>query len=104
MHMLALHRIARCGDGLAPELIQLLSARKVQTADAHIVPLRRFNRSIPDVAGALPTKRRLVTIRGARSVAKQIKAQIFARLKFLRMLVRCSNEENPWPAPKPRQH
>jgi len=51
MHLLALHRIARSGDGLAPELRRLLSAREAQAAGARIVPLSRFNPAIPDVAG-----------------------------------------------------
>jgi hypothetical protein len=54
MHLLALHTIARSGDGLAPELQRLLSAREAQSADTSIVQLRRFNPAIPDVAGGFP--------------------------------------------------
>lgn len=54
MHLLALHTIARSGDGLAPELQRLLSAREAQSADTCIVPLRSFNPAIPDVAGGFP--------------------------------------------------
>ncbi|MEQ1954956.1 hypothetical protein [Mesorhizobium sp. CN2-181] len=54
MHLLALHRIARSGDGLASELQRLLSAREAQSADTRIVQLRRFNPAIPDVAGGFP--------------------------------------------------
>lgn len=53
MHLLALHRIARCGDGLAPELRRLLSVREGQSVDTRIAPLRRFNPAVPDVAGGL---------------------------------------------------
>jgi hypothetical protein len=54
MLLLALHRIARPGDGLAPELQRLLSAREAESTDTRIVPLRRFNPAIPDVAGGFP--------------------------------------------------
>jgi hypothetical protein len=51
MHLLALHTIARPGDGLAPELQRLLSGRAAQSIDTRIVQLRRFNPAIADVAG-----------------------------------------------------
>lgn len=51
MHLLALHKIARSGDGLAPELQRLLAAREAQSTETRIVPLRHFNPAIPDVAG-----------------------------------------------------
>jgi len=54
MHLLALHRIARSGDGLAPELQRLLSARESQFTDPQILPLGRFHPAIPDVAGGFP--------------------------------------------------
>ncbi|MCO5083837.1 MAG: hypothetical protein M9955_19540 [Rhizobiaceae bacterium] len=57
MHLLALHRIARSGDGLTPELQRLLSAREAQSADTRIVPLRRFNPYIPDIAGGFPQQK-----------------------------------------------
>ncbi len=56
MHLLALHRIARSGDGLTPELQRLLSAREAQSTDTSIVPLRRFNPAIPEVAGGFPQR------------------------------------------------
>jgi hypothetical protein len=56
MHLLALHKIARSGDGLAPELQRLLSAVEAESTDTSIVQLRRFNPAIPDVAGGFPQK------------------------------------------------
>jgi hypothetical protein len=52
MHLLALHKIARSGDGLAPELQRLLSAVETQSTNIRVVPLRRFNPAIPEIAGA----------------------------------------------------
>lgn len=56
MHLLALHRIARSGDGLTRELQRVLSAREAESADTRNVPLRRFNPYIPDVAGEFPQR------------------------------------------------
>jgi hypothetical protein len=56
MHLMALHQIARSGDGLAPELLRLFAAREAQAADTRLVSLRNFNPAIPDVAGAYPDR------------------------------------------------
>ena len=57
MHLLARHTIARTGDGPAPELLRLLSVHEAQTADKRLVPLRRFNPAIPEIAGTFPDRR-----------------------------------------------
>ena len=54
MNLLALHGIARGRDGLAPELLELMSRRAAISADPKIVPLRSFNPAMHDVAGDLP--------------------------------------------------
>lgn len=51
MHLLALNRIARGGDGLAPEFLTLLARRDAIATDPKIVHLRSFNLALPDVAG-----------------------------------------------------
>ena len=53
MNLLAFHGIARGRDGLAPELLALMSRRAAIAADPKIVTLRNFNLSMHDVAGDL---------------------------------------------------
>lgn len=53
MNLLAFHGIARGRDGLAPELLALMSRQAAIAADPKIVPLRSFNPAMHDVAGEL---------------------------------------------------
>ena len=54
MQLLALHAIARHGDGLAPELQRLLAQRNAMATHPKIVELRSFDAAIPQVAGEPP--------------------------------------------------
>lgn len=51
MLLLSMHRIARHGDGLAPELITLVGQRSALGATANVINLREFNPAIPHAAG-----------------------------------------------------
>lgn len=53
MNLLALHGIARDRDGLAPELLAVMSRQAAIAADPKIVPLRSADPMMPDVAGDL---------------------------------------------------
>jgi len=53
MNLLALHGIARDRDGLAPELLAVMSRQAAIAADPKIVPLRGVDPTMPDVAGDL---------------------------------------------------
>jgi hypothetical protein len=58
MNRLALHAIARGRDGLRAPLLDILRRRALLAADPKIVPLRAFDPSRPEVAGAPPAARR----------------------------------------------
>ena len=55
MILFNLHGLAREGDGLAPELLKLLTHRSAVACDPKVVALRSFNSAIPNAAGSRMT-------------------------------------------------